>query len=147
MSSDALAEAVEILNDAINQKGRKRTPALAGMQLRMARIAGMSGDAGTQVEWLKVALDTDKGNNVIAAELAELALALGDDATASVALRVVSLQKTPGPMSKAIASLRQAEIAQRAGDRQKAVLLARRARIEDPDLAEVDRFLASIGEG
>lgn len=147
MGSDALAEAVEILNDAINQKGRKRTPALAGMQLRMARIAGMSGDAGTQVEWLKVALDTDKGNNVIAAELAELALAMGDDATASVALRVVSLQKTAGPMTKAVASLRQAEIAQRAGDRQKAVLLARRARIEDPDLAEVDRFLASIGEG
>ena len=147
MGSDALAEAVEILNDAINQKGRKRTPALAGMQLRMARIAGMSGDAGTQVEWLKVALETDKSNNVIAAELAELALALGDDATASVALRVVSLQKTPGPMTKALASLRQAEIAHRAGDRQKAVLLARRARIEDPDLDEVDRFLASIGEG
>jgi hypothetical protein len=50
-------------------------------------------------------------------------------------------------MSKALASLRQAEIANRAGDRQKAVLLARRARIEDADLAEVDRFLASIGEG
>ncbi|MBX7195222.1 MAG: hypothetical protein K1X94_24415 [Sandaracinaceae bacterium] len=147
MGSDALAEAVELLNEAINQKGRKRSPALAGMQLRMARIAGLSGDAGTQMEWLKVALDTDKGNNVIAAELAELAIAIGDDATAMNALKVVTLQKTPGPMSKAVAFLRQAQIVARQGDHQKAVLWARRARIEDPELAEAEQFLQSIGEG
>jgi tetratricopeptide (TPR) repeat protein len=146
MGSDALAEAVELLNDAINQKGRKRSPALAGMQLRMARIAGLSGDAQTQMEWLKVALDTDKGNNVIAAELAELAISVGDDATAMNALKVVTLQKTPGPMSKAVAFLRQAQIANRQGDHQKAVLWARRARIEDSELAEAEQFLASIGE-
>jgi tetratricopeptide (TPR) repeat protein len=147
MGADALAEAVELLNEAINQKGRKRSPALAGMQLRMARIAGLSGDAGTQMEWLKVALDTDKGNNVIAAELAELAIAIGDDATAMNALKVVTLQKTPGPMSKALAFVRQAQIAARQGDHQKAVLWARRARIEDPELTEAEQFLQSIGEG
>lgn len=147
MGADALAEAVELLNDAINQKGRKRSPALAGMQLRMARIAGLSGDAGTQMEWLKVALDTDKGNNVIAAELAELAIAVGDDVTAMNALKIVTLQKTPGPMSKALAFLRQAQIAARQGDHQKAVLWARRARIEDPELTEAEQFLQSLGEG
>ncbi len=147
MGSDALAEAVELLNDAINQKGRKRSPALAGMQLRMARIAGLSGDAGTQMEWLKVALDTDKGSSVIAAELADLAIAVGDDATAMNALKVVTLQKTPGPMSKALAFLRQAQIVSRQGDHQKAVLWARRARIEDPELGEAEQFLQSIGEG
>jgi lipopolysaccharide biosynthesis regulator YciM len=147
MGADALAEAVELLNEAINQKGRKRSPALAGMQLRMARIAGLSGDAATQMEWLKVALDTDKGNNVIAAELAELAIAVGDDATAMNALKVVTLQKTPGPMSKALAFLRQAQIAARQGDHQKAVLWARRARIEDPELTEAEQFLQSLGEG
>lgn len=147
MGSDALAEAVELLNDAINQKGRKRSPALAGMQLRMARIAGLSDDAATQMEWLKVALDTDKGSGVIAAELAELAIAMGDDTTAMNALKVVALQKTPGPMSKAVAFLRQAQIAARQGDSQKAVLWARRARIEDSELAEAEIFLQSLGEG
>lgn len=146
MGSNALAEAVELLNDAINQKGRRRSPALAGMQLRMARIAGLSGDAETQLEWLKVALDTDKGNNVVAAELAELAIAMGDDVTAMTALKVVTLQKTPGPMSKALAFLRQAQIVARQGDHQKAVLWARRARIEDGDLLEAEQFLASLGE-
>jgi tetratricopeptide (TPR) repeat protein len=147
MGSDALAEAVELLNDAINQKGRKRSPALAGMQLRMARIAGLSDDAATQMEWLKVALDTDKGSGVIAAELAELAIAMGDDTTAMNALKVVALQKTPGPMSKAVAFLRQAQIAARQGDSQKAVLWARRARIEDSELVEAEIFLQSLGEG
>ena len=57
-----------------------------------------------------------------------------------------TLQKTPGPMSKAIAFLRQAQIASRQGDHQKAVLWARRARIEDAELHEAEEFLHSIGE-
>ena len=67
--------------------------------------------------------------------------------TAMNALKVVTLQKTPGPMSKALAFLRQAQIAARQGDHQKAVLWARRARIEDPDLTEAEQFLQSLGEG
>ena len=73
-------------------------------------------------------------------------MALGDDQTALSALKVVTLQKTPGPMSKAVAFLRQAQIAHRAGDTQKAVLWARRARIEDAELREAEDFLTSIGE-
>jgi tetratricopeptide (TPR) repeat protein len=147
IGSDALAEAVEILQNAINAKGRRRSPALAALQQRMARIAGLSGDPQTQLEWLKVALETDKQSNVVAAELAELAIALGDDAAAMNALKVVTLQKTPGPMSKAVAFLRQAQIANKQGDHQKAVLWARRARIEDAELHEAEEFLHSIGEG
>ncbi len=146
IGSDALAEAVEILQAAIQAKGKKRSPALASLQQRMARIAGLSGDPQTQLEWLKVALETDKQSNVVAAELAELAITLGDDASAMNALKVVTLQKTPGPMSKAIAFLRQAQIASRQGDHQKAVLWARRARIEDAELREAEEFLHSIGE-
>lgn len=146
IGSDALAEAVEILQQAISAKGKKRSPALAALQLRMARIAGLSGDPQTQLEWLKVALETDKQSNVVAAELAELAIQLGDDAAAMTALKVVTLQKTPGPMSKAVAFLRQAQIANRQGDHQKAVLWARRARIEDAELREAEEFLHSIGE-
>lgn len=146
IGSDQLAEAVEILQASIGAKGRRRSPGLAGLQLRMGRIAGLSGDPATQLEWLKVALDTDKGNGAIAAELAELAMQLGDDTAALNALKVVTLQKTPGPMSKAMAFLRQAQIAHRQGDQQKAVLWARRARMEDAELAEAEQFLAQIGE-
>ena len=146
IGSDQLAEAVEILQASIGAKGRRRSPGLAGLQLRMGRIAGLSGDPATQLEWLKVALDTDKGNGAIAAELAELAMQLGDDAAALNALKVVTLQKTPGPMSKAVAFLRQAQIAHRQGDQQKAVLWARRARMEDAELHEAEQFLAQIGE-
>lgn len=147
IGADALAEAVELLNDAINARQRRRSPALAAMQQRMARIAGMSDDPQTQLEWLKVALETDKGNGAIAGELAELAIKLGDDTTAMNALKVVTLQKSGGPMTKAVAFLRQAQIAHRQGDQQKAVLWARRAKIEDSDLLEAEQFLTSIGEG
>ncbi|AKF05991.1 Membrane protein in colicin uptake-like protein [Sandaracinus amylolyticus] len=146
IGAGALAEAVELLQNAIGASRRRRSPALAMMQLRMARIAGLSGDQQTQLEWLKVALESDKTNGAIAAELAELAMALGDDGTAMNALKVVTLQKTPGPMSKAVAFLRQAQIAHRAGDHQKAVLWARRARIEDGELHEAEEFLRGIGE-
>lgn len=147
IGSDQLAEAVEILQASIGAKGRRRSPGLAGLQLRMGRIAGLSGDPAAQLDWLKVALDTDKGNGAIAAELAELAIQLGDDIAALNALKVLTLQKTPGPMSKAMAFLRQAQIAHRQGDQQKAVLWARRARMEDAELAEAEQFLGELGEG
>ncbi|MEQ9648889.1 MAG: tetratricopeptide repeat protein, partial [Sandaracinaceae bacterium] len=146
MGSNRLQEAVELLQEAINGFKRRRSPHLAAMQLRMARIAGISGDAETQKEWLSVALDADKNNGDVAAELAELSMELGDDDTALKALRVVTLQKTPGPMSKALAFLRQAQIAHRQGDQQKAVLWARRARLEDDSLNEAQQFLEQIGE-
>jgi tetratricopeptide (TPR) repeat protein len=146
MGSNRLQEAVELLQEAINSFKKRRSPALAAMQLRMARIAGISGDPETQKEWLNVALEADKNNGDIAAELAELAIQLGDDETALKALKVVTLQKTPGPMSKALAFLRQAQIAYKQGDQQKAVLWARRAKLEDDQLTEAVQFLQQIGE-
>ncbi|MCB9597433.1 MAG: tetratricopeptide repeat protein [Sandaracinaceae bacterium] len=146
MGSGRLQEAVELLQVTIGNFARRRSPALAEMQLRMARIAGMSGDPETQKEWLGVALEADKNNATVAAELAELAMELGDDETALKALRVVTLQKTPGPMTKAVAFLRQAQIAHRQGDQQKAVLWARRARLEDEELEEAHQFLSELGE-
>lgn len=146
MGSGRLQEAVELLQEAINGFKKRRSPHLAAMQLRMARIAGISGDHETQKEWLNVALDSDKNNGEVASELAELAIDLGDDETALKALRVVTLLKTPGPMSKALAFLRQAQIAHRQGDQQKAVLWARRARLEDDALTEAQQFLEQLGE-
>ncbi|MBX3274186.1 MAG: tetratricopeptide repeat protein [Sandaracinaceae bacterium] len=146
MGTDRLAEAVELLQATIANFARRRSPALAEMQLRMARIAGISGDPETQKEWLNVALEADKNNAEVAAELAELAMELGDDESALKALRVVTLQKSPGPMTKAVAFLRQAQIAHRQGDQQKAVLWARRARLEDDALEEAHQFLTDLGE-
>lgn len=146
MGSGRLQEAVELLQDAINGFKKRRSPHLAAMQLRMSRIAGISGDPETQKEWLSVALESDKNNGDVASELAELAIHLGDDETALKALRVVTLLKTPGPMSKAVAFLRQAQIAHRQGDGQKAILWARRARLEDESLMEAQEFLQQLGE-
>ncbi len=146
VGTDRLQEAVELLQHAINGFKRRRSPHLAAMQLRMARIAGMSGDSETQKEWLSVALDADKNNGEVAAELAQLAMSLGDDDTALKALRVVTLQKEPGPMTKAEAFLHQAKIAFKNGDQQKAVLWARRARLEDDTLKEAEEFLNQVGE-
>jgi tetratricopeptide (TPR) repeat protein len=147
IAAAGFTEAVELLQTAIASPRRRRSPALAAMQFRMARIAGLSGDQDTQLEWLKVALETDKTHGGIAAALAELAMALHDDVTAMNALKVVTLQKTPGPMSKGTAFLRQAQLAQRGGDTQKALLWARRARIEEGDFKEAEEFLRSLGEG
>jgi tetratricopeptide (TPR) repeat protein len=147
MGSGRLQEAVELLQESIGGFKRQRSPHLAAMQLRMARIAAISGDPETQKEWLNVAMDADKNNPDVAAELSQLALDMGDDETALKALRVVTLQKADGPMSKAMAFLRQAQIVHRQGDTQKAVLWARRARLEDEDLAEAQEFLESVGEG
>ncbi|MGF1469343.1 MAG: DUF6584 family protein [Sandaracinaceae bacterium] len=146
MGTGRYQEAVELLTHTINGFPRRRSPHLAAMQFRMGRIAGLSGDAETQKEWLSVALDADKNNGDVAAELAELAMHLGDDESALKALRVVTLLKEPGPMTKAVAFLRQAQIAHRQGDQQKAVLWARRAKVEDDTLTEAHEFLASIGE-
>jgi tetratricopeptide (TPR) repeat protein len=146
MGSGRLQEAVELLQEAINGFKKRRGPHLSAMQHRMARIAGISGDPETQKLWLNEALEADKNNGEVASELAELSLHLGDDETALKALRVVTLLKTPGPMSKALAFLRQAQIAHRQGDQQKAVLWARRARLEDDSLTEAQEFLHSIGE-
>ncbi|MGE0785424.1 MAG: hypothetical protein AB7S26_07040 [Sandaracinaceae bacterium] len=146
VGTDRLQEAVELLQHTINGFKKRRSPELAAMQLRMARIAGLSGDPETQKEWLSVALDADKNNGEIAAELAELAMQLNDDDTALKALRVVTLQKEPGPMSKAVAFLHQAKIAYKGGDQQKAILWARRARLEDDSLREAEEFLTELGE-
>ncbi len=146
MGSGRLQEAVEILQESINGFKRRRSPHLSAMQHRMARIAGISGDPETQKLWLNEALESDKNNGEVASELAQLAMELGDDDTALKALRVVTLLKTPGPMSKALAFLRQAQIAHRQGDQQKSVLWDRRARLEDDALLEAQHFLQQIGE-
>ena len=140
-------EAARRIETSIAAHGKRRSPELALLQHRMARIAQTTGDTGRQLEWLAAALDMDRNNGDVSADLADLALSMGDDDMALKALRAVTLLKTPGRMSRAVAFLRQAQIAQRQGDPQKALLFARRARAEDGHLVEVTEFLKQLGEG
>jgi tetratricopeptide (TPR) repeat protein len=145
-ATGAHAEAGQLLEMTIAAHGKRRSPELAVLQQRMARLAGAAGARDTELEWYKVAVDSDKNNGDIAADLAELAMALGDTETALKALRAITLMKQTGRMSRAVAFLRQAQIAHHKADSRRAVLWARKAKEEDPELTEADEFLREIGE-
>jgi thioredoxin-like negative regulator of GroEL len=145
-ATGAHAEAGQLLEMTIAAHGKRRSPELAVLQQRMGRLAGAAGARDTELEWYKVAVDSDKNNGDIAADLAELAMALGDTETALKALRAITLMKQTGRMSRAVAFLRQAQLAHQKADSRRAVLWARKAKEEDPELAEADDFLREIGE-
>jgi len=102
------------------------------------------GDGQEQLNALKKAMETDRKNGYVAAELADLAEALGDDDLALKALRAITLNAPDGPMTKAVAFYRQARIAHKGGDRQRALIFAKRALQEDPNLAQANELLESV---
>ena len=57
------------------------------------------------------------------------------------------MQKGPCPMSRGVAYLHQAQIAVRQGDLRKALYCARKAQVEQPDLAEAGELVARLGTG
>jgi tetratricopeptide (TPR) repeat protein len=146
IASGMYPEAGALLEEAIAAQGKRRTPELAQLQHRMGRLAGAAGARDTELEWYKVAMESDKNNGDIAADLAELAMHLGDSETALKALRAITLMKQTGRMSRAVAFLRQAQIAAQKGDTRRAILWGRKAKEEDPDLAEADAFLREVGD-
>lgn len=146
VATERYADAGQLLEDAINSHTRRRSPELAELQSRMARLAEAAGDRHLQMQWLNAAMDSDKSSPVIAAELAELAMMLGDHDLALQALRVVTLSKVDGPMSRARAFLLQAQIAHQKGEARRALLWARKANQEDPELTEAQDFLRTLGD-
>ncbi len=147
LAAQRFPDAGQLLEQAIAQHTRRRSPELSELQHRMARLANAAGDPMLEMQWLNAALEADKNNSFVAAELAQLARQVGDLDTALAALRAVTLSKKPGPMSRAQAFLMQAEIAHQKGEARRALLWARKAKTEDPELAAVDDFLRAIGEG
>ena len=77
----------------------------------------------------------------------EISRMRGEHDVALTALRAVTLAKTPGPMSRAMAFLLQARIAHERGEARRALLWARKAKSEDPELEEATVFLRELGEG
>ena len=139
-------DAGQLLETAISNHTRRRSPELAELQHRMAGLARAAGDRNLEMQWLNAALDSDKSNGFVASELAHLSMELGEHDVALNALRVVTLNKSEGPMSRAMAFLLQARIAHERGEARRALLWARKAKSEDPELAGVEEFLQQLGE-
>ncbi len=148
MESSRHGEAVGLLEKAIASKGGRRSPQLAELQHRMARLAEAASDKPVQMQWLNVAMDSDRRNGIIAAELAPLAMELGEYDAALKALRVVTVGRNESPMSRAEAFLLQGRIAHAKGEQGPALAWARRAKSEDPELTEAAAFLKELeGKG
>ena len=137
--------AAEHIEAAINSHKRRRSPELAQLQQRMARVSAARGDTESQLKWLNTALDTDRKSGEIASELVEAALACGDHETAMKALRTLTMMEDPRPITRALAFLKQAEIAMVKGDIQRAQHWARKAKSLDESLQEADDLLAKLG--
>lgn len=144
IASQSLEKAQELLEQTIAGINR-RGPQLAELQHRMARIAGVLGDQNTQLQWLNAALDSNKRDGYIAADLAELAMELGDHTVALKALRVVTVSRRESPLSLAMAFLYQAQIALAKGEERQAQMWARRALSEDTKLEAAIKFLEEMG--
>lgn len=139
-----LQEAQQLLEQAIAAVGNRRGPKPAGLQHRMARLAAAAGDRETQLQWLNVALDSNKRDGDVAAEAAELAMELGDYEAALKALRVVTVSRRESPMSLAKAFYYQAKIAHFKDEDRQAQMWARRALSEDKDYQEAIDFLNEL---
>jgi tetratricopeptide (TPR) repeat protein len=145
IASAQIREAVELLMPAI-EGHKRRSPELAALQYRMAKAAAATGDRETQLAWLKRAFDVDRKDGMIAAELAQLATELGDYELALKPLRAITLNDSPGPVTRVMALLWEAKIEHARGNKAKAELWAKKALREDPTFAEAEEFLTQLSE-
>ncbi len=144
IQSNQLEDAGRTLEAAIAAQ-KKRTPELAVLQQRMGRVSAMLGDKDGQLNWLKKAFDVDRKNAEVAAELAELATAIGDYELALKPLRAITLMDNPLPVTRPMALLWEAKIEHARGNRAKAELWAKKALREDPAFADAQQFLDELG--
>jgi tetratricopeptide (TPR) repeat protein len=140
-----LDDAVALLEPTI-ENHRRRSPKLAELQQRMARICAARGDQENQLNWLKKAFDVDRKSGEVAAELAQLATEMGDYELALKPLRAITLMENPQPITRVMALLWEAKIEHARGNRAKAELWAKKALREDPNFQEAHEFLAEIAE-
>ncbi|MDD9936468.1 MAG: hypothetical protein OXT09_22845 [Myxococcales bacterium] len=139
-----LDAATQQLEEAIAGHKRRRSPELATLYQRMARLSAAHGDSDSQLKYLNQALETDRKSGPIAAELADTAIELANYDAAMKALRSITMMEDPQPITRALAFLKQAQIAHVRGDTRRAQHWARKAKSLDDNLTEVDTFLAEI---
>jgi tetratricopeptide (TPR) repeat protein len=138
-------EAHGLISIEITARAGKRSPELASLYHRLARVAHVAGDRAEEQRALTAGLEADGQNGFIAAELASMALEVGDMDAAIRALRCITLLKDPSTSNipKGLAFQYLGEIAHRQGDAKRAILLLRRALDEDPSL---DAAKALVGQ-
>ncbi len=140
-------QAQDLLDRTMNAMKQRRSPELASLRHRMARLSAAAGDAQARLEWLNSALEADMNNGDVASELAVVAQNMGQLDIALKALRAITMLKTDCPMSRAEAFYRQAVIVAQKGEPRRAVLWAKKAKQEDAAFPGVDKLLAELGEG
>ncbi|WP_157596466.1 tetratricopeptide repeat protein [Plesiocystis pacifica] len=142
--SEQYGEAEAIIDAAIEAAPAGRSPELASLQLRKARLAYARGDHQTQLEMLQAAFTNDKQNGYIAAELADLAEQMENWDLATKVLRQIALMEGECPITRAMSFVRQGRISLIQGDTKRAVFWARRATKEDPELPEAAALLEEV---
>ncbi|MFT3921222.1 MAG: tetratricopeptide repeat protein [Myxococcales bacterium] len=139
-------EAQDLLEKAMNACKSRRSPELAQLRYRMAKLSSAAGDSQARLEWLNSALEADMNNGDVASELAVVAQNMNDLDTALKALRAITMLKTDAPMTRAEAFYRQAVIVAQKGEPRRAVLWAKKAKAENANFPGVDALLAELGE-
>jgi len=140
-------EALAAVEQVIAPHKGKRARELAPVYWRLSRVARASGDAAGEVRALVQALECDAQNGQVCSDVAQRATELDQLDLANRALRAVTLLKTPGPMSKALAYQYMGEIARKQGDPKRALMLLKRALTEDPALEGARALIAAIERG
>ena len=140
MLAGALEEAVELIKPLIAARDGKASPSLAALHMRLARVCGLAGDRKGELAGLSAALNADKKNGELAAEVARRAEEAEDDDLALKALRLIVAHNPSGPLSVPAAFLAQARIAARRGETDRAIMFARRAFHDAPagDAVQID---------
>lgn len=144
-ASGRVDDAYNLLNAAIEAHKRKRSPELALLQHRMARLAAACQDSDNELKWLGLALDTDSHNFDVAGELADAAIAAAKYDLAMKALRAITMVEESNAVLRAKAFYQQARIAHLRNDVRRAQHWARKAKSLDPNIPEIDAFLLEIG--
>jgi tetratricopeptide (TPR) repeat protein len=135
----ALDDAAALLQPLIADRKGKPSQALAAMYTRLARIAARKGDAKAELAALTRALEADKKDGALVAEVVDRAEAAGDLDLALKALRLIVANNTAGPISLPEAFLRQARISHKRGENDRAISFARRASQDAPNGDRIQR--------
>jgi tetratricopeptide (TPR) repeat protein len=140
-------DALTLLDQVLAPLKGRRSREVAPLYWRLARVARAMGDTATEGRWLVAALEADSQNGDVCSDVALRAIELDQLELASRALRAVTLLKTPGPMSKALAYQYMGEIARRQGDPKRALMHLKRAITEDPSLEGAKALIDAIERG
>jgi predicted Zn-dependent protease len=138
------SDAVALLQGLIASHRGRRSRDLATVYQKLAVIERERGDHASELAALSSALEMDAQNGVVASELSDVALRLGQLDVAQKALRAVTMLKTPAPLSRAVAYQLLGEIAHTQGDIKRAVMLLKRAVDEDGSLDRARKLLSEL---